>query len=42
MSLLSALFFGILRGIVIGLLICVQLGGCYVVFLFLRDQFRRR
>lgn len=41
MSFLSCAFFGILVGLIIGLVICVQIAGVYVVWQFLRDQFRR-
>lgn len=41
MSFLSNVFFALLFGVCLGLLICVQIGGFYLVIQFLRNLFHR-
>ena len=41
MSFLSTIFLGLLAGVLIGLFLCVQIAGVYVVWQFLKDVFHR-
>lgn len=42
MSFLSSMVAAVLLGMVFSLFLCALIGGCYAIFLFLRDMFRRR
>lgn len=41
-SFLSTVILGLFFGLVIGLVVCVQIGGIYMVIQFFRDIFKRK